>query len=185
MSWLGKRIRSTWRNEDGVATIEFVFAVPLLIAIFSASFESGLFMLRSILLEQSLDMTMRELRLGHYVDPADPDAPITDQFMKEEICRRTIILSNCEDSLKINLTKVTMDTFTMPTGAMECVDRTLPIAAVQELDVGQQNDLMLIRACMVQDAMFPFTGVGLGLSRTDAGGGYEIIAASAFAVEPT
>lgn len=185
MTRLGNRIRRAWRNEDGVATIEFVFAIPILIAIFSASFESGLFMVRSILLEQSLDMTMRELRLGHYVDPANPQAAITDQLVKEEICRRTIIFPNCEASLKISLTRVTMDTFTMPTGAMPCVDRTLPIEAVQDLDVGQQNDLMLIRACMVQDAMFPFTGVGLGLSRTVGGGGYEIIAASAFAVEPT
>lgn len=185
MTWLGNRIRRAWRNEDGVATIEFVFAVPILIAIFSASFESGLFMVRSILLEQSLDMTMRELRLGHYIDPADPEAPITDEFLKKEICRRTIIFPNCEASLKINLTKVTMDTFAMPTSAMQCVDRTLPIEAALELDVGQQNDLMLIRACMVQDALFPFTGIGLSLSRTAAGGGYEIIAASAFAVEPS
>jgi TadE-like protein len=182
MTRISRCFSRAWREEAGVATVEFVMAVPVLIAIFVASFESGLFMVRAIMLEQSLDMVMRELRLGHYVDENNETS---DLVLKEEICKRSIILGDCVDSLKINLSLVDMDNFDMPTTATACVDRTLPIEVPLVLKVGQGNDLMLIRACMVQDAIWPLSGVGLGLSRTVSGGGYEIIAASAFAVEPS
>ena len=53
------------RDDKGTAAVEFAMTVPLLLTIFMASFESGFLMVRSIMLEQSVDMTMRELRLGH------------------------------------------------------------------------------------------------------------------------
>ena len=177
MTWFNRRLRRALREEDGVASIEFVFAVPILVAIFMASFESGLFMTRSIMLEQSLDMVMRELRLGHYVNP-------TAASLKTEICKRTIVLTNCEASLSIDLQKISMTDFALPTTAAGCVDRNTNIAPATKLQVGQQNDLILLRACIVADAMFPTTGIGLNLTRTGQGGGYEIIAVSAFANEP-
>ena len=57
--WLARALRC----EDGAATLEFALSVPVLITIFMASFESGLLMTRSIMLEQAVDITMRELRL--------------------------------------------------------------------------------------------------------------------------
>jgi Flp pilus assembly protein TadG len=59
------RLARALRNEEGTATMEFVLVIPLIMMIFMASFESGLLMTRSIMLEQSVDMAMRELRLGH------------------------------------------------------------------------------------------------------------------------
>ena len=47
------------RREDGTAAMEFVLVIPVIMMIFMASFESGLLMTRSIMLEQSVDMTMR------------------------------------------------------------------------------------------------------------------------------
>jgi TadE-like protein len=173
-----KKIKRAWRNEDGVASIEFVFAFPILMAIFMASFESGLFMTRSIMLEQSLDIVMRELRLGHYVTP-------TSDLLKAEICSRTVIFENCEASLMIDLRKVSTTTFAMPTTETTCVDRDEEIQPVTALQIGQQNELILLRACIVEDAIFPTTGIGLQLTRTGEGGGYEIIAVSAFANEPS
>ena len=175
---LMNRIRRAWRDEAGVATIEFVMALPVLLAIFSASFESGLMMTRSIMLEQSLDMVMRELRLGHYVNA---DAGL----LKKQICARTVILVNCEASLMIDMQLVSTATWAMPTQAAACADRNLAIQPVTTLQIGQQNDLMLVRACIVQDAIFPTTGIGLGLTRVTDGGGYEIFAVSAFANEPS
>ena len=178
MKWLTKRLRRTAREEDGVASIEFVFALPILMAIFMASFESGLFMTRSIMLEQSLDMVMRELRLGHYVTP-------TMALLKTEICKRTVVFQNCEASLLIDLRKVNTTTFNLPTVAAGCVNRDEVIQPVTQLQIGQQNELILLRACIVEDAIFPTTGIGLQLTRTGQGGGYEIIAVSAFSNEPS
>jgi hypothetical protein len=66
---------------------------------------------------------------------------------------------------------------------MACVDREEDIVPVTQLQIGQQNDVMLVRVCVVQDAMFPTTGVGLGLPKDDQGG-YGLITTTAFSVEP-
>jgi hypothetical protein len=167
-----------WRREDGTASMEFVLVIPVIMAIFMASFESGLLMVRSIMLEQSVDMTMRELRLGHY-----PDA--TNQKLKKEICDLTVIFSDCVSNMKIELQRVSTTSWSLPSEPIKCVNRQEPIVpVVQPANSGQQNDLMLIRVCVVLQAMFPTTGLGLKLP-LDADGGYGLIARSAFVVEPS
>jgi hypothetical protein len=178
MRTLFKQLTRAWRDESGVASIEFLFALPVLMITFMASFESGMVMTRSIMLEQSLDMVMRELRLGHIDEP-------DSQVMKEEICKLTVIFTDCEASLTMEFYQVSTATFDLPDLPADCVNREEELQPVTALQIGQQNDLMLVRACIVQDAMFPTTGIGLGLSRTDQGGGYEIIASSAFSNEPS
>lgn len=172
-----KFIRRGWRDESGVASVEFLFALPMLMAVFTASFESGLFMTRQIMLEQSLDMVMRELRLGHYVAP---DAAL----LKTEICSRTVIFKDCEANLTIEMRKISTTTFAMPATTATCVDAEEEVQPVVVLQTGQQNDLMIVRACIRLTAMFPTTGVGLGLNK-DSTGAYGIIATSAYSNEPT
>jgi Flp pilus assembly protein TadG len=177
MNWLAKRLRRVWRDENGVATVEFVLMVPILLSIFMGSFESGLMMTRSIMLEQSLDMVMRELRLGHYVNPSAT-------LIKTEVCSRTIMFTNCNADLNIELTKISTTTWTLPTTAIDCVNKTTHVQPPIKVTIGQQNDLMLVRACIVVDALFPTTGIGLELTQANVGGGYKIVAVSAFANEP-
>ena len=95
------------RGEDGTATMEFVLVVPLIMAIFMASFEGGLLMIRTIMLEQAVDITMRELRLGHYPNP-------TNIVLKREICSRTVIFPDCQNSIKIEMDRVSTTTWVMP-----------------------------------------------------------------------
>ncbi len=171
-----KRLLRAFRREDGTAAMEFVLAVPLLIMIFMASFESGLLMIRSIMLEQSVDMTMRELRLGHL-----PLA--TAETLKDEICSRSVILSNCEDNITIEMRRINTTSWDLPTSNVACMDRVEDIEPAVVFDEGQQNDVMLVRVCVIQDAMFPTTGVGLGLPKDDQGG-YGLITTTAFSVEP-
>ena len=172
-----KRLTHAFRREDGTAALEFVLAVPLLITIFMASFESGLLMIRSIMLEQSVDMTMRELRLGHYTLP---DAAL----LKAEICKRTVIFKDCEANIMIEMTRISTATWALPSTGVACIDRAEDIQPVTSLQIGQQNDIMLVRVCVVQDALFPTTGIGLGLPK-DGEGGYGVIATSAFVTEPS
>jgi hypothetical protein len=172
-----KRLLRAFRREDGTAAMEFVLAVPLLIMIFMASFESGLLMIRSIMLEQSVDMTMRELRLGHYTLP---DAAL----LKTEICKRTVIFKDCEANITIDMTRISTSTWALPSTAIACIDRSEDIQPVTSLQIGQQNDIMLVRVCVIQDALFPTTGIGLGLPK-DGKGGYGVFATSAFVTEPT
>ena len=172
-----KRLTHAFRREDGTAALEFVLAVPLLITIFMASFESGLLMIRSIMLEQSVDMTMRELRLGHYTLP---DAAL----LKTEICKRTVIFKDCEANITIEMTRINTSNWALPTSGVACIDRAQELQPVLAFQRDQQNDVMLVRVCVVQDALFPTTGIGLGLPK-DGHGGYGVITTSAFVTEPT
>lgn len=171
-----RRLGRFGRDEVGTAAVEFAMTVPLLITIFMASFESGFLMVRSIMLEQSVDMTMRELRLGHYPIP-------TADLLKSEICSRSVILRNCEQNIVIEMTRINTTSWSLPTNRVACVDREEDIMPVTQLQIGQQNDVMLVRVCVVQDAMFPTSGIGLGLPK-DSQGGYGLVSVTAFVTEP-
>ena len=86
--------------------------------------------------------------------------------------------------MMIQLDRVDTATWALPATPTTCINRDEQIVPVVALQIGQQNDVMLIRVCEIQDAIFPTTGIGLGLS-VDSQGGYELISKSAFVVEPT
>lgn len=177
MKRLFKRLACVFSREDGNSSVEFVIVAPLLLIVFMAAFESGLLMTRSIMLEQALDKTIRELRLGHYTLP---DAA----KLKSEICKRTVIFTNCEANITIEMTRVNTATWAMPVSNVACIDRSEQFAPVVAYVTPQQNDVMIVRVCVIQDALFPTTGLGLALPK-DGNGGYGIVAVTAFATEPT
>ncbi|MBC7476752.1 MAG: pilus assembly protein [Pseudorhodobacter sp.] len=170
-------IPQAMRREDGTATMEFVLVIPLIMMIFMASFESGLLMIRAILLEQSVDMTMRELRLGHY-------AAVTNYLLKKEICSRTIIFPDCMDNMKIEMDRVSTATWNIPVQPAHCINRHEAAEPVVSMGAIADNDLMVVRVCVTLQAMFPSTGIGLNLP-LDTDGGYGLVARTAFVVEPS
>ena len=177
MTRLLRRALTDFRREDGAAAMEFVLVIPLLMAVFMASFESGLLMVRANMLEQSVDLTMRELRLGHF-------PLVTHASLKAEICSRTVIFPNCESQIMIEMRRVSTATWNLPTAPVTCVDREEVIQPVTALQIGQQNDMMVVRVCITQDAMFPGTGIALDMN-LDALGGYALVTTSAFVTEPS
>ena len=163
------------RREDGTAAMEFVLVIPIIMMIFMASFESGLLMTRAIMLEQSVDMAMREVRLGHI-------SPVTNFKLKKEICALTVIFPDCMGSMKIQMNRISTTDWDIPAEPNRCLARVDPSIPVVEPDPGAQNDLMLVRVCVVLDAMFPSTGIAMGLPLDD--GGYAVVTRTAFSVEP-
>ena len=163
-------------SEQGSATIEFVLAVPVIMSIFMASIESGVMMTRYIMLEQSVDMVMRNLRLGKYPNP-------TSALLKDEICKGTLIMNNCNRDITIELQPVSITAWDFPQASLECVNREQNLEPPQTFNAGAAHQIMLVRVCIVQDVMFPTTGIGLGLPK-DSQGGYGLVAASAFVNEP-
>lgn len=176
MKRIFKCLTQGFRREDGTASVEFVMAVPVLLTIFMGSFESGLLMTRSVMLEQAVDITMRELRLGHYIEP-DAD------LLKDEICKRTVIFTDCKANILIELTQVNKTTWAMPTASTSCINRDKEFQVPDTLMAQTEHEMMLMRVCVRQDLMFPTSGLGLKLA-TDSQGGYGLIAISAFVVEP-
>ncbi|MEO6299593.1 MAG: TadE/TadG family type IV pilus assembly protein [Paracoccaceae bacterium] len=165
------------RREDGTATMEFVLCIPVIMMVFMASFESALLMTRSIMLEHSVDMTIRDLRLGHFTSPSNV-------FLKQQICSHTVIFADCAANMKIELDRIDTTTWAIPPAPNECIDRQTHFDPVVIPIPGEPNDLMLIRVCIIVQAMFPTSGMGLHLN-LDPGGGYALVARSAFAVEPS
>jgi len=174
---LSGQIRNWLKREDGTATMEFVLVLPVIMMIFMASFESGLLMTRSIMLEQSVDLTMRELRLGHY-------PVVTNRVLKKEICARTIIFPDCMNNIKIQMNRVSTATWNIPNEPDRCINRLEPAEPVVEYGSMLDNDLMVIRVCVTLQAMFPSTGIALQLPM-DNDGGYGLVARTAFSIEPT
>lgn len=165
------------RDEAGTAAMEFVLVVPVILLIFVSSFESALLMIRESLLEQSVDVTMRELRLGHY-------GTVTNKLLKTEICSRTLIFPDCLNNIKVQLDRISTTSWSVPTDKTPCVNSEDPAEPVVTMEAGQQNDLMLVRVCASLPAMFP--GIGLALAfPLDELGNYALVAHSAFVVEPS
>ena len=72
---IASRLRALLRRlipEDGSATIEFALQVPVLITILLSGIELGLIQMRHVMLERSLDLTVRDVRLGR-LDPVTHD----------------------------------------------------------------------------------------------------------------
>jgi hypothetical protein len=166
-------------DESGTSTVEFVILFPMFMAIFFAAFESGYMMLRNVMLERALDLTVRELRLG------TPAPPTFDEF-KSSICENTYFIENCEDSVQVQLRPVSMTTWGPLGGDPRCIDVDSAIDPFDQTEyaVGGNNELMMVRVCALFRPMFPTTGLGLAM-RYDGEGNYAIVATTAFVNEPS
>ena len=110
MRKLVKIIRSFRRDEDGAATIEFVILFPAFIAILISSYESGLMMVRNVMLERGVDLAVREMRLGQ------PVPPTFDQ-LKNIICDNAVIVNDCFNKIQLELQPIDTATWALPTTA--------------------------------------------------------------------
>lgn len=162
-------------REDGTATAEFVIAVPVIVTIFLASIESGLYMTRWVMMDQALDHVMRDIRLG-----AMPG--VTHAELRDAICERAAILRDCDQNLLIEMQSINTANWTMPGTPVTCINRAEDIEPVLG-PLGGANEPMLVRLCVVQDPIFPTTGLGLRM-KMDGQDGYAMIAMSVYANEP-
>ncbi len=180
MTRMWTHLRRLWKDERGNATVEFVIMFPVVFAMFLASFESGYMVLRAALRERSLDLTVRDLRLGNLKNP-------TVEFLQQRLCSRTDMFEDCEQSLTIELTRVNTNFNNLPTVNAVCQRRSPEIqAGIQSntVNTGQENELMVVRACLVVDALFPTAFMGVNMAMADADGTYALLATSAFVNEP-
>lgn len=176
-------VRKAWdrfrANQSGGGAIELVLVLPVMMGIFISATEAGLYMTRQIMLERAVDMTVRDLRLGKIPNP-------THSKLKTSICANVSIIPDCSTAIRIDLVRVSTTTWDFPTTAVECVDRAQPIELSLEFNPGAQNELMLVRVCLLQDAIFPGADFARGIAyEGDAAGGYALISTSAFVNEPS
>lgn len=167
------------RSEEGNSTIEFVIIFPLIITFFLMAFESAYYMIRTTMLERSVDLAVRDLRLG---------SPIVDdpEVLRQMVCERSMLLPKCLDTLLLELQPIDTDTWAGVADTTRCINRDSELSPVLQADFerGTGNDLMYVRVCAMADPVFPTTGIGAQLART-YNGEYASTAISVFVNEPS
>lgn len=171
------RLRSFARREKGNATIEFALFFPMLVTLLLSTVELGILTIRNTLLEHSVDLTVRDLRLGKINQP-------TQEKIRDLICARSSVVQDCENRLLIELRPVSTVTWTPLATETTCRNRDETINPVVTFNPGASHEMILVRVCAVFKPVFPYTTLGMQLGR-DALGGYALVASSAFVNEPT
>lgn len=165
-----RRLNRFLRAERAAITAEFVLAFPVVFLMLMITLELTFLMARATLLQQALEVTMREVRLGNIVNPGV-------LVLEQQVCDRMSVIPDCESSMVLEFTRVNQATFQMPGQQAPCVRRDDETLAAREGDIydtGAQNDLMVVRACMVVDTITPFLGAE-----------FDLFSRTAFVNEPT
>lgn len=179
MTWLSRFLR----DESGVAAIEFALVFPTVFMVFTASFESSMFMARLVMFERAVDETVRDIRLG-------VTRNITHQQLKRRICSEGMLvrsIDQCVNDMKIWMQPVNTGNFVMAAPPNNCVDRRQPLnlnePPANEFAFGTENDIMLVRVCLKEEPMFPTTYLSVGMS-PEPDGTYALFVTTTFVNEP-
>ncbi len=170
-------LRRFLRSQTGSASVEFVIAVPLVLAFLFSSIDYGVVMLRQVFLDRAVDIAVRQVRLGNITGAEYAE-------FRSLICSNTFLLADCENVIAIELRPVDTLTWSGLDDPAQCVNRQEDIAPVLAFVPGAgAQELMLIRVCVVVDPFIDMTGLILGMPE-DASGGFYLVSHAAFANEP-
>jgi len=171
-----------WRTREAAV---FIFVFPTVFMLFAASVESSLYMVKYVMFDRSIDVVVRNLRLGVY------GKSFTHQDLKNEICKNGMLVgsqSDCLNSMKIWMQPIDTGSFAMGSTTAPCVDKANEINAGEPLPAdwfaGTDNNIMLIRLCKKEWPMFPITmGISIKMP-VQSDGSVTMIVSSSFVNEP-
>ena len=176
LSRLKRRTKSYAAKDDGSATIEFSILFPVFAFIIMGGYEIGYYTVSSTMLDRGLDMAVRDVRLGRMetVDIAN---------LKSSVCTYAKYIRNCSENIHIALEPVTAIGFAAPSSYATCKDRHADAEPATLFKDGIENELMLARACVLVDPIFPTTWLGAQL-QSSPDSGYAMVSTSGFVNEP-
>lgn len=168
-------LRSFRNREDGTATVEFVIVFPAFMALMLSGVELAFVTLNHATLERAVDQTVRDIRLNTGV-------VLNHDTIKKSICERAMFIRNCENSLKLEM--ISQDPFAAVTIPAEpdCTDLSEEPRPVRNFENGQENQLMVLRACAKINPVFPTSTMGKALANLE--GQYALTATTVFVQEP-
>ncbi len=169
-------LRRFGRSESGSATIEFAITFPAMLFFLLSGVELGMITLNQAMLERSIDMTVRDIRLGTGAAPQHDE-------IKDTICERAGFIEDCADNMRLEMIQVDPYNWNGLSGDPDCIDRSEDVAPVRSFVNGQSNELMILRACVKIAPMFPTVGLGATIGK-DGAGNYALYATAAFVQEP-
>ena len=172
-----KALRHFRKDESGaVFLIEFVILFPLVFGIFLGSIEMSIYSLRQVHLNRGLEDAVRFVRLNTRSD-------MTHTQIKNLICEKAGNLRNCAETLRLEMITVDPRNFKKLSSDVDCIDQSKPVTPERGFVLGEQHDLMILRACLKFDPMLPTSRLGFKFA-TDGSGQSAMYAISAFVQEP-
>ncbi len=173
-----RRLAGFGRDQSGAATLEFVIIIPAMFLFIANTVETSMVLTRGAMLDRSLDLAVRGLRLG-------TDAPPSFDQFRQDVCATSAFVPDCMDVLQIELRPYTAANLADMAEEVRCIDRGERIEPVNETNFvpGAANEVMLVRACATFEPMFPKAGLGAAMPK-DEDGRYRISAVSAYVQEP-
>lgn len=170
-------LRRFRRSEDGSAIlIEFCIFVPLLFGAFLMAVEMGIYSMRQMYLDRGLDMAVRYVRLNTSADYTHDD-------IKQMICDNAGWLENCQETLRLEMVTVNPRQFGQFDQSADCVDTSEPVQPVRGFTLGMENQMMMLRACVKFDPIYPTSGLGYAFEK-DGSGKAKMVSSAAFVQEP-
>lgn len=171
-----RRFRRLHRDERGTATLEFAILFPFFITLFLSSVELAMVAFRHSMLERGLDLAVRDVRLGTGQIPQHND-------LKEAICNYAGVLPACMSTLRLEMVRVDPRGSITLNQTPDCIDTSEDVQPVRSYINGQENELMILRACVKFNPVFPTSGLGSHMA-LDGSGMATLVATSAFVQEP-
>jgi hypothetical protein len=175
---LFKRLRRFRREENGHATIEFALTFPSMLFLLLSGVELAMISLQHSMLERAMDLTVRDIRLSTGSAPQHDD-------IKDLLCQRAGFINNCGDNMLLEMVQVDPRDWQPISPNATCTDQSKEVIPVTTFKHdANENELMILRACVKIDPVFPTTGLGASL-RKDGAGQFSLVAVSAFVQEPS
>lgn len=177
MLYIKQFARRFQKEEDGNATVEFAVYFTIFFLILAAAVELAYINMRHAMLERGLDLSTRDIRLSTGHIPSYEE-------VRTKICTKAAILDDCENNLRLEMVQVDPRSFssTAPHDT-DCQNAAEDPRPVRSFVHGQDNEIMLIRACLKYKPMMPTTAIGKELN-LDEYGYAQLIVTSAFVQEP-
>ena len=166
--------------ERGNVTVEFALVFPVFILILTSSIEMGVITIRQTLLERGLDIAMREVRIG-------TGAQYSHDEIRDMICEGAVIFDDCQANLRLEMIPNDPRSYSELPAEVDCANQAAGaldvINPVRRFEMGSSNELVIVRACMLYDPVFPTSQLALQRT-TDLNGKSALVAVSAFTQEP-
>ena len=174
---LTKRLARFRAEEIGaIYTLEFAVMFPLLLMALAFGVEFTTHANRQFQVDRALDIATREIRLN-------TSAQFTHDEIKNTICDNSGGLDECDTKLRLEMIAVNPRNFVSLPPMPDCTDTPQPVNPVRGWSLGQQHELMMLRACYKFKPVFGAFGLG-ALLGTDGEGYGKMVAISAFVQEP-
>ena len=163
------------RREDGGASVEFVLLFPLFVMVFMCSFEASMLLVRQVMFDRAVDLAAWRVRM-------DSEGTVTQNELMRDICARTKLIADCETNVTVELSKIDQATYALPGTTQDCVSHGSGVVPTVGYETDRNRQLILLRACVNIDPVFPGRWLGAKLVSDD--GAIKLITSTAFVVEP-